>query len=405
MRSLSPGNSSWCRARSTDETAALLDRSVSRFGVSRVGSITRLDGVGIATVTAVRSNPIGESVSVCTGKGRTELHARVGALAEALERYCAEPRGRIPIETANANALPGDIVRPEALIPLNAVDDTFQLDWCRARVLRNSAHEGALVRESVTVWVPANAVFFPYHPSPTACSLFAAQTTGLATGSTIEEALTFALLECIERDAYSRAIALASVGRGDEIPVVDPTSAQEVVGNELAAIRARGHGILIRDVTCDTDVPTFLCTIHDGTLAHFGVAARPLASEALRAAVEEAAQSRLTDIQGAREDLPAREAAPLPDPWFLAPGSAAVIPVREGWRADNPGDVLVGLNTRLAALDHPVQPVWVDLSLPEVDFAVVRVVTPGLEVWAYDPTRVGPRAQHWLAPARETGTH
>lgn len=390
MRKPTSCDTSWCRTRSTDETAALLDRSAARFGVSRVGSITRLDGVGIATVTAVRRDPMGESVSVCTGKGLTELHARVGALAEALERYCAEPRDRIPMTTASTDALPGEVLPPEALILPDTVGASCQLDWSRAHVLDARAGAGD------KIWIPANAVFFPYHPSPGAHTLFAAQTTGLATGSTVPEALTFALLECIERDAYSRAVALASVGRGDEIPVVDPTSAHEIAAHELESIHSRGHDILIRDISCDTDVPAFLCTIYDGTLAHVGVAARPLASEALRAAVEEAAQSRLTDIQGAREDLPAREDSPPVDPWFLAPCGSSVIPVRAGWMADNPGEALIGLNARLDCLDDPVKPVWVDLSLTEVDFAVVRVVTPGLEVWAYDPSRIGTRAQKWL---------
>jgi ribosomal protein S12 methylthiotransferase accessory factor YcaO len=40
----------------------------------------------------------------------------------------------------------------------------------------------------------------------------------------------------------------------------------------------------------------------------------------------------------------------------------------------------------------------VDLSLPEVDLCVVRAIAPGLETWAYDPSRIGSRARTWLRP-------
>jgi ribosomal protein S12 methylthiotransferase accessory factor len=368
--------------------AAILESSAPTFGVARTGSITRLDGIGIATASAVRRDPIGESVSVSTGKGSNELHARVGALAEALERYCAEPRGRVAIRTAPASALDGRVLSPEALILPDGLSGTETVDWCEGRTI-----------DGDFLWVPANAVFFPYQPSESAVRLCAANTTGLATGATLEEALVFALLECIERDAYSRAVALATVGQGDRVPVVDLTSVRECVPAELQAIQSRGHDILVRDLHCDTDVPCYLCVIHDGVLAHMGVAARPDAVEALRAALQEAAQSRLTDLQGAREDLVDRHELEPTDPWFLSAGDARAVPVREGWNGASAFEVLQGLQTRLCCLDLPASVSWVDLSLPTVSLTVVRAIAPGLEVWAFDPSRVGARARGWLCLA------
>jgi ribosomal protein S12 methylthiotransferase accessory factor len=251
------------------------------------------------------------------------------------------------------------------------------------------------------LWIPANAVFFPYHPSAGAERLFAANTTGLAVGANVEEALVFALLECIERDAYSRAVALASVGQGDSVPVVQIELAR-LVAPEVQEIRSRGHDILIRDISCDTDVPCYLCTIHDGALAHLGVSARPDAEQALRAAVQEAAQSRLTDIQGAREDLADRNSSTPVDPWFLTAGNAQLIPVRPGWQSPalTPGEVLSGLTTRLQKLAPPVHGAWVDLTLQGVGLTTVRAAAPGLEVWAFDPSRIGPRARGWMCRAK-----
>lgn len=328
---------------------------------------------------------MGESISVSTGKGQSELEARVGALAEALERYCAEPRGRFGVQCARASELDGSWVRPETLILPDGVDAGARVDWVHGSTLDG---EGC--------WVPANAVFFPYIASVGAERLMAANTTGLAVGATVEEALVFALLECIERDGYSRAVALATSGRGESVPVVDLDSVRKVAGTELAAIQRRGHDVLVRDLRCDTDVPCYLCTISDGVLAHFGTAARCDAGEAVRAALQEAAQSRLTDLQGAREDLAARSNIGEVDPWFLNGGQAEFAPVREGWKVASAGDALRGLSERLRRVDVPSPAVWVDLSLAGVELAVVRAVTPGLEVWAFDPSRVGPRSREWL---------
>jgi thioglycine synthase len=358
--------------------------------VARVGSITRLDSIGIATATAVRGDPVGESVSVSTGKGTTELHAQVGALAEALERYCAEPRGRIPVRPATRESLDGESLAPESFILPRGVTAAGVIDWVRGRGL-----------DGRDLWIPANAVFFPYYPSIGAERLFAANTTGLAVGANVEEALVFALLECIERDAYSRAVALASVGHGDSVPVVRMELAG-LVAPEIQEIRSRGHEILIRDISCDTHVPCYLCTIYDGVLAHLGVSARPDGGQALRAAVQEAAQSRLTDIQGAREDLADRNSSTPVDPWFLTVGNAQLVSVRSGWQppALVPSEVLSGLTTRLQKLTPPVYSAWVDLTLPGVGLTTVRTAAPGLEVWALDPSRIGPRARRWLCQAR-----
>jgi ribosomal protein S12 methylthiotransferase accessory factor len=161
--------------------------------------------------------------------------------------------------------------------------------------------------------------------------------------------------------------------------------------------------VLLRDLTADHAVPVVLCVISDGALAHMGIAAHLDADRAVRDAVLEAAQSRVTDLQGAREDLPPRGGAV--DPWFVEPGAARVV----AWPAAGApigllpqatsatSAALAVLARRLASLAPPIEPVYVDLSLAGVDLSVVRVVAPGLESWAHDPSRIGPRAQAWLA--------
>src|SRR6185295_8149589 len=86
----------------------------------------------------------------------------------------------------------------------------------------------------------------------------------------------------------------------------------------LARIRAAGLRVLLRDLTTDTAVPIVLCVIDDAGLTHMGIAAHLDPARALRNAILEAAQSRVTDLQGAREDLPPRDGHV--DPWFIEPG-------------------------------------------------------------------------------------
>jgi YcaO-like protein with predicted kinase domain len=286
--------------------------------------------------------------------------------------------------TAAAADLDGPFVAPERFVGVEPTGEC--LDWCRAQQFSTGAQ----------TWVPANAVFFPYLPSASASRLFSAQTTGLACGASTTEALLFALLECIERDAYSRALALASVADGDRVPVVSEEALENVIPETMATFSARGIRYLVRDLTCDTRVPTYLCTIFDGALGHYGVASRPDARCAVIAAVEEACQSRLTDIQGAREDLSERALFEGFDPWFIEKRSAEVRGIDQSSQSSDPESFLKELHRTLATLPNPTDLFWVDLSFPTVEIHVVRAIIPGLEVWAADPIRIGPGAAQWL---------
>lgn len=372
------------RERPIEEIDAVLTAAAPRFGIVRVAEVTALDEVGVRTVTVTRCDPIGVSVSVASGTGDDVRAARVAALAEALERHCAEPRGRLAIVTARRDELDGAAVELSRLIVPPDADLDAPIDWCRGATIAGSP-----------CWVPANAVVFPYQPTVGATPLFDGHTHGLAVGATRDEAIVHGLLECFERDAYSRAVALATAGRGDEVPVLDLEHCA-ATSPLLARLRRAGLQVLARDLTCDSDVPVVLCTVSDGALVHMGVVAHAAPAQALARALREAAQSRLVDLQGAREDLPSRDEAP-PHPWFTDAAEAPRRVVDEGTRAADVADALAWLRARAAALD--VEPIVVDLSPPWISLAVVRVVTPGLEVWAFDPSRIGTRAASWLAAA------
>src|SRR5215208_2440038 len=60
----------------------------AQFGITRVGSLTRLDRVNLPVVQVVR--PLALSNAVNQGRGLTTVQAGVSALMEALETWAAE---------------------------------------------------------------------------------------------------------------------------------------------------------------------------------------------------------------------------------------------------------------------------------------------------------------------------
>lgn len=356
-----------------DELAAL----ARRIDVRRVADLSRLDALDVCVAAAIRAPFDPASISVCSGRGRTWSLARRRAIAEALERYCAEPRDRIAVVCAPTP--PGPAVSVESLVPSRSRRDDELVEWV----------EGVSLVDGKSMWVPAAAVFYPYR-GPV---WFAPATHGLAAGETLPAATEAALLECVERDAYSRAVALATRGHGSACPPLGSEHLDADGRRWLDAAYAVGLRVLLRDVTGGTTIPTVLATVAEGdgaeTWAHRGCSAARSVAAAATGALGEALQARLVDIQGAREDLPVQRVAAAA--WFHrsdgeAPGSGPG-PVL----AD---DLVAETCARLMA-DGCGPPVMVDLSLTDMRWRAVRVVVPGLETWAFDASRVGRRLEVW----------
>lgn len=75
------------------ETVRRILERKREFGITRLGSITELDRIGIPVAQVVR--PLSRSVSVNQGKGLTHGQAAISALMESLEGWSSE---RIPTE-------------------------------------------------------------------------------------------------------------------------------------------------------------------------------------------------------------------------------------------------------------------------------------------------------------------
>jgi ribosomal protein S12 methylthiotransferase accessory factor len=149
-----------------------------------------------------------------------------------------------------------------------------------------------------------------------------------------------------------------------------------------------GLDVQLQDLTSETAIPTIGCTITDAqgppgiANAHSGCGTHPDARIALTRALTEAAQSRLTCIQGGREDLPDLVAAAGTSPREQRSGAGHTISFSDIASVQHlsVGDDVEFILERMRQSGFE-QAVVVDLTRTEVGIPVVRVIVPRAEVW------------------------
>jgi ribosomal protein S12 methylthiotransferase accessory factor len=401
------------------ETAASASAVAESLGVTRVADITSLDRIGIPVYSAIVPDSA-DNLSVYNGKGLRPIDAKAGALMEAIERQTAI-RARLPIVEASFHHL---FQTTPALNP-NSVNyqlapgysDEGTYSWC----------EGFDLTSGAPVWVPARLAGFNWYDVPHPSSYVMTDTNGLASGNTREEAVCHALCEVVERDAWTfvelgarhmprerRAFVLGPHAKNgpddlEMFPCVD-------LGDHELLLKFRNAGLfpVVRDITSELGIPAFFASVCDESItgypmAHCGLGAHPNAEVAVRRALLEVAQSRCVDIQAVREDI-----AP-PGTIFgrFAPHSRRINAInRESWYhgkskhlrkfTDIPSHPFATIEEDLQFLldrfaAHGLnQIIVVDFTPNETTYSVVRVIVPGIENWALDHGRLGPRAlQFW----------
>ncbi len=377
------------RTRSPEETYQAVSHLTVNAGITRVADITGLDRLGIPVFSCIRPDAAEGAISVYNGKGVTEMAARVSAIMEGLERYSAEIHDR-EIITAPYEAMAGErrTLLPDLLILPEYAETGFPLPW----------YPGYDIMQNELVWVPAHAVFHPV--PPLMGRLFRTSTNGIASGNTLEEAVLHGLCEVIERDAWSLSEA---AGKGG--PVVTNIS-HPVALSLINRFSAAGVDVMIRDITSDVGIPTIVAIgddveLKDPTLLCIGMGTHPCAEIAILRALTEVAQSRATQIHGAREDT--REghfkrqigydrAKRLNRKWFAVESSIPYGAISSVRTDDFLDDIHVILDhLRAIGIDRVIV---ADLTLPGIGIPVVRVIVPGLEHYAMDNERTGERCRN-----------
>jgi ribosomal protein S12 methylthiotransferase accessory factor len=388
-----------------EETVRRLRPLMPRMGITRLATITGLDRVGIPVVVACRPNS--RSLAVSQGKGLDLAAAQASALMESVEAYHAE-HITLPLKLASYEELryTHRVVDVERLPRLaNSVfHPNLSLLWI----------EGWDIFAEEPVWLPYELARCDYTlPDPIGSGCFYPSSNGLASGNHVLEAVSHGLSEVVERDALTRWHLLddgAQQASRLDLDSVDDPACRMIIDRYAAA----GIGAAVWDATSDVGLPTFHCVILERATdpvhpdhASAGMGCHPTRTVALLRALTEAAQSRLTVIAGSRDDLFRRDYLRSSSPDVL--GLHREILDRAGPRRAFQDVPTYDGDTVRADVSHQVerlraagldQVVVVDLTRPEFQVSVARVVVPGLEPPSHVPGyQPGRRARAWLAQA------
>lgn len=360
------------RAYQPAETYRRISDHLAEYGITRVSRHTGLDFLNIPVWCAYIPNA--KSIVVAHGKGLTDDDARTSAAMEALERAVAcDPQ--VGLLKASRAALERDGCRYDLLPEFLATRQDF------------GASEDEVVLAKATDLFSGETVLVPYDAvsldRTVPDSRYWKSSDGLASGNTEEEAVTHALLERIERDATALWQLWPQTRR--HASAVYPEAFEDSNVTELAK-QVEQAGMLLRlfDITSDIGIPTIAAYIAEENIlaakapryvdVTFGCGAHPNVARAALRSITEAAQSRLTYISGARDDVyPETYLRPLPEGIgrMMTTRPGALSPKRNARQA---GSIVQVLEQRGLSRLYSIK-----LSEPGLPFVVVKILAPELE--------------------------
>lgn len=391
-------STAWRRIVPAEQTVARLKPLLPVFGITRLANVTGLDTIGIPVVMCNRPNS--RALAVSQGKGVTLAAAKASALMESVESWHAE-RVTLPLKFGAFEDLcySHHMVDPDKLP--RYVDSNWtpyaQTLWVEGRSL---AHQRG-------IWVPFEMVHTNYTvPLPTGHGGFQASSNGLASGNHVLEAVIHGLSEVIERDALT-LWHLKSDEEQEQTRLDLETVADPICRDLIARFHRAGVEVGVWDITSNIGVPVFLCRIvqangdHAATIRPaIGCGASLVREIALARALTEAAQSRLTFIAGTRDDIRREDyerflSGEEQGRWLARLRDEA--PTRDfnaipNWTGLSLRQDLDELTNRLARVGID-DVIVVDLSRPEFNIPVVRVIVPGLEGVDHPGYALGRRAR------------
>jgi len=381
------------RTEEPEDTLARIEPLTKKAGISRIADITGLDRVGIPVFSTIRPSAETGAISIYNGKGLTQTQARISAIMEGIERYSAEVHADTMVREVMDTMLSSDrlAVDPrELILPLYTM--------MRLKDMPIAWVEGKEITGGEVVMVPASAVFHPYS-SPADLTLFRSNTNGLASGNTLQEATLHGLCEVIERDAWS----LAEVKR-KVVSDIEVGEEEGVLKQTLEKFSSNGIDVHLKNLTSNIGMPVIAAAaddvqLQDAGLLTLGIGAHPSPQVAALKALTEVAQSRLTQIHGAREDavmadgnrkLGYDRVKRMNQLWFGKAAESIDLPDMQSIDKGDLGDNIIEIVRRINGSGLR-DVITVDLTRKELGVPVVRVVVPGLEVFSIDSDRVGRR--------------
>ncbi len=379
------------RSVAPEQTIARAEPHFARCGITRVANVTGLDRIGIPVIMVMRPNS--RSVAVSQGKGVDVMAAKASGIMEAIETWHAE-RIDVPMLYGRAD----DLTAVHRLI------DVARLPQVSGSVYNGQKRlmwvQGGDLMGGPARWVPYEMVHTDYtHPRPEGHGCFACSSNGLASGNNLLEANIHAICEIIERDATGLWYLSAETERACrrlDLSSVDDAECSDLIER----IAMADLDLAVWETTSDVGVPAFYCLLSGNEHEHVGEGAgcHPCKAVALSRTLTEAAQTRLTYISGARDDMLADEFTERgrAEKQGLARRLTATagrqidysdIAEMPSLRLDEDLQAILGRLGRVGI----AQVISVDLTRPDIGIAVVRIVIPGLEA---------PHDDHGYVPGR-----
>lgn len=167
-------------------------------------------------------------------------------------------------------------------------------------------------------------------------------------------------------------------------PEISPESLPDDVRQCVNQFIHIGMTIVIRDITSDIGIPTFLTaaqeTVHgDQDLIHYGIGTHPHAHVAVLRAVTECAQSRQVNLRS----------SVFPDSTEVARQQLLLQSTKRqkdfsSIETYNHYDIMDDIHTMCSKLDDIglSRVIAIELTRPELGFPVVRILIPGIEDWS-----------------------
>lgn len=363
-----------------------------RYGITRLARQTGLDVLGIPCFAAIRPNA--RTLSVNMGKGVDDAAAMASAVMEATEYAIAEdPEVEAIHATVGAIRQAGrEVLDVSPWLPQgHAIPDDLELSWLEGRDLFSGS----------SVFAPRDALIIG---GAETLAEISQSTNGLASGNSLEEATFHALCELVERDATTLWIFKSDAAAG--ATRIEPSAFTDPLVDDLArTVRDAGFNLTLFDQTTAIGLPVIFALLSpagEATTRYFDLAAgcgcHPVAARAAIRAITEAAQTRVSNIAGARDDFDPAEyhqrlstslqslltlagAEPQRPPAGLPMGTSL-----QALFAHAKGQLVAAGITRIAAFP---------LGGDEAGIAVVRLLAHGLEDRSTN--------RHWRPGPRATG--
>jgi YcaO-like protein with predicted kinase domain len=366
----------------TSNAEATLERArplLPLMGITRVAEISALSSFSYPVVQTIRPNlmfhrAVGQNTG-SQGKGPTLLQARISAIMESVEAYCAEPRMPAPLFRGTFSEL-----RRQHVV----------LDPCQ---LQSYSHTEPSSPSEALLWtdawspeldapvlVPAETVFFPILAGDYATrALFPSGTNGLASGGSYLDAVVHGLYEVIERhcchELAKGRIALERFHLQGLIDLAEHASLAPDFAIRIYAARLPAPRTLPMISCVVTDKSTGASAVGHGCAANVALA--------LSRAVSEAWQSAATVVSGGREDMASKRRVaftfPAEPSLHVAEYRRSVVDERFDSVREEYDFIVHWL--KISGFQHVL---IANLTRVGIDIPVVKVIVPGMKWLAAD---------------------